>query len=70
LALLTIVGVALILAGLVGLGYCIWRGFRIRRAGLAGDKARSKLQQLIAINLASVALATFGLMLLFLGLSL
>jgi uncharacterized membrane protein len=69
LDLLIIIGAILILAGLAGLGYCIWKGFRIRRGALPADQARPLLQQLVAVNLGSVALATFGLILLFVGLS-
>lgn len=67
--LLQIAGVILIVSGLFGLGFCILRGFRIRRASLSPEEARSQLQKLIAVNLGSVALATFGLILLFVGLS-
>lgn len=67
--LLTILGAALIVAGLGGLGHCIWKGFQIRRAGLTAEETRAKLQKLIAVNLGSMALATFGLILLFLGLN-
>lgn len=67
--LLQIGGATLIVAGLFGLGLCIMRGFRIRRAGLSPEEARAQLHKLIAVNLGSVALATFGLILLFVGLS-
>lgn len=66
--LLVILGVILILAGLGGLGYCIWKGFHIRRAGLPPEETHSLLQKLIAVNLGSMALATFGLIMLFIGL--
>lgn len=65
---LVILGAILILAGLSGLGHCIWKGFRIRRAGLTGAEAHAQLKGLVAINLASVGLAAFGLAILFLGL--
>ncbi len=67
--LLQIAGAILTVSGLFGLGFCILRGFRIRRAGLSPEEARSQLQKLIAVNLGSMALATFGLILLFVGLS-
>ncbi|MEM8570424.1 MAG: hypothetical protein AAGG56_05880 [Pseudomonadota bacterium] len=66
---LILLGALLIAAGLFGLGYCIWKGFQIRRSNLPSETVNSVLHRLIAVNLGSVALATFGLVLLFIGLS-
>lgn len=67
--LLTVIGVVLIFSGIGGLGFCIWKGFRIRRSGLPPAEIHAMLHKLIAVNLGSVALATFGLILVFLGLN-
>jgi hypothetical protein len=66
---LEILGGVLVSAGLFGLGYCIWTGYRIRRSALPPARSHAQLRTLVAVNLGSVALATLGLMLLFLGLS-
>jgi hypothetical protein len=48
-------------AGLGGLFYCIWQGYRIRSAGLPPEAVTARLRALIAVNLASVAAAGLGL---------
>lgn len=60
----------MVAAGLVGLGYCVLAGYRVRRAGLDEAEFRKRLQRLVAINLASVAGAGLGLALLVVGLAL
>lgn len=67
--LLAYIGGFMIAGGLFGLGFCIHKGFRIRRTGLPAEKVNAELHKLIAINLGSVGLAAFGLALLFLGLT-
>ncbi len=68
MAALILPGVLLTLAGLGGLGWCILRGFRIRRAALPAEAVHAELHRLVAINLASVAGAALGLGLLVVGL--
>jgi hypothetical protein len=63
-------GVIVVAAGLVGLGYCVQQGFAIRRSGLPPETANARLQRLVAVNLGSVALAALGLALVVIGLML
>ena len=67
---LVALGVVLVAAGLVGLGYCIRQGLLIRRAGLPPAAIHARLHRLVAINLGSVALAGLGLALVVAGLML
>lgn len=66
--LLAPLGLVLTLAGLFGLGWCIWRGLQIRRSALAPAEIHAALHRLIALNLGSVAAAALGLGLLVVGL--
>ncbi|MBB5221109.1 hypothetical protein HNP73_001030 [Amaricoccus macauensis] len=68
--LLAPIGLLLTLAGLFGLGWCIWRGFQIRRSALPPQEIHAALHRLIALNLGSVAAAALGLGLLVVGLML
>lgn len=62
--LLAILGAVLVAGGLVGLGYCIREGYRIRGAGLPSAEVNARLRRLVSVNLASVAGAALGLALL------
>jgi hypothetical protein len=64
------IGLVVTLIGLAGLGYCIVQGLRIRRAGLPASEIHARLHRLLAVNLASVALAALGLAILLAGLML
>lgn len=55
------VGAALTLAGVAGLGYCVLRAIKARKAGLADDAMRAELQQVVAINMAALGLSALGL---------
>jgi hypothetical protein len=68
MAALVVIGLALVAAGLAGLGYCIRQGFAMRRGGHPPEAVRVRLAQLLAVNLGSVALAGLGLALLLAGL--
>ena len=57
----------MVAAGLAGLGWCIWRGFTLGRAGLAPEALRKALQALVPVNLASVGIAALGLAVLLAG---
>ncbi len=70
MTILIILGAALVAAGLFGLGYCIWKGFAVRRSGSDPAAARATLNRLLAVNLASVGLAGLGLAMLVIGLTL
>ena len=61
-------GLVLTVAGLFGLGWCIWRGLQIRRTPLPPSEVNAALHRLVALNLASVATAAIGLGLLVVGL--
>jgi hypothetical protein len=54
-------GAALTVVGLLGLGYCILRALRARRAGLDDAAMRAELQRVVTINLAAVAVSALGL---------
>ena len=54
-------GAALTVIGLIGLGYCILRASRAKRAGLDDDAMRAELQRVVAINLAAVGVSALGL---------
>ncbi len=49
------------LIGLAGLGYCILRAGRAKRAGLDDAAMRAELQRVVAINLAAVGVSALGL---------
>jgi uncharacterized membrane protein len=55
------IGAALTLAGVAGLGYCILRASRAKRAGLDDAAMRAELQRVVVINLAAVGLSALGL---------
>lgn len=60
-------GAALSFAGLAGLVWCIVRVMRARRAKLPEDELRAVLQSVLPVNLGSLLLSIFGLMLVGLG---
>lgn len=68
MTILVILGGLMVAAGLLGLGYCIRTGYVIRRDKPAPDVARARLNQLLAVNLGSVALSAIGLATLVIGL--
>jgi hypothetical protein len=52
---------------MVGLTWCIYRGYRLARTGLPPAEMRAKLQRLVPVNLASVGIAALGLAVLLAG---
>ena len=60
-------GIALTIAGLGALMFCILKAVRVRRGADSEDDQRKTLQQLVAINFAGVALSAFGLILITMG---
>ena len=54
-------GAALTVVGLLGLGYCILRAARAKRAGLDDAAMRAELQRIVAINLGAVGVSALGL---------
>ena len=63
-------GAALTLIGLLGLGYCVLRVMRARRAGLTDDALRAELRSVVTANLAAVGISALGLMLVVAGIML
>jgi hypothetical protein len=60
-------GAALTLLGVGGLGYCVLRTIRARRAGLDDAAMRAELQRVVTINLGALGVSALGLMLVVLG---
>lgn len=55
------VGAAMALAGVGGLGYCVLRAIRARRAGLDDAAMRAELQRVVVINMAALGVSALGL---------
>jgi hypothetical protein len=64
------IGAALAVAGLAGLGRCIAVAWGAKRAGLEGAEMEARLRGLVALNLGSLMLAAFGLVLVVVGVAL
>jgi hypothetical protein len=60
-------GALLSLVGVAGLIWCITLAFKARKSGLPDDQVRQRLQKVVAINLAALAVSFFGLMLVLVG---
>lgn len=56
------IGATLTLLGVVGLGYCVLRAMRARKAGLDDDAMRAELQRVVVINMAALGVSALGLM--------
>ncbi|MCC6006957.1 MAG: hypothetical protein JJU40_04715 [Rhodobacteraceae bacterium] len=61
MGILTMIGTAVTLAGLGGILWCIVAAMRARRAGLSDEALRARLQKIVAVNLAALALSALGL---------
>jgi uncharacterized membrane protein len=61
------IGAAMTLGGVAGLGYCVLRAIRARRAGLADEAMRAELQRVVMINMAALGLSALGLALVVVG---
>ena len=61
------IGTALTLMGVLGLGYCIARVLRAKRAGLDDPALQTELRRVVTINLAAIGVSTLGLMLVVVG---
>jgi hypothetical protein len=55
------VGAVMTLLGVAGLGYCVLRAIRARRAGLDDGTMRAELQRVVVINLAALGVSALGL---------
>ena len=60
-------GAALSFLGLVGLVYCIVRVTRARKANIGDEALREEVKKVVPINLGSLFVSVFGLMLVILG---
>lgn len=60
-------GALLSLLGVAGLVWCIVLAVKARKSGLPDDQIRLRLQKVVAINLAALAVSFFGLMLVMVG---
>ena len=70
MSILIILGTGLTCIGLIVLGYCISAAIRAKRANLTDEAMRARLQKIVNINMAALAIAVIGLMFVILGVSL
>jgi hypothetical protein len=61
------IGAALTLAGVGMLFWCIFSVAKARRAGLSEDALKARLQRIVALNLAALAVSGLGLATVILG---
>lgn len=62
------IGVGMTVAGLLGLGWCIWKAMGLRKRSPDDDAVRAELRKLVPANLASTSIAFLGLALAVAGL--
>lgn len=55
------IGTALTLLGVAGLVWCIVLAMRAKKSGLPDDQIKARLQKVVAINLAALAVSGLGL---------
>lgn len=60
-------GVALTLAGLIGLIWCILQVVKAKRAGLDDDALKARLQSIVIYNMGALLLSAIGLMMVVVG---
>ncbi|MBN2907009.1 MAG: hypothetical protein JXJ18_09905 [Rhodobacteraceae bacterium] len=63
-------GAVVSLLGLAGLIWCIVQMIAARRAGLSEDALRTRLQKVVALNMAALGLSALGLMMVVIGIAL
>ncbi|MEM6729311.1 MAG: hypothetical protein AAF618_12495 [Pseudomonadota bacterium] len=61
-------GIALTLAGLAGIVWCILAVMRARRAGLSDADMKARLSRLVAVNMGALGVSGLGLMAVVVGL--
>lgn len=61
MAALIWLGVAMTLAGLAGIVWCLVKVARARRGGMAEDELRRLMQTVVAVNMGAFGLAALGL---------
>ncbi|WP_434621020.1 hypothetical protein [Tabrizicola sp. M-4] len=60
-------GAALSMLGVFGLIWCIAIALKAKRSGLPDDQMKARLQKVVALNLAALAVSGLGLMLVVVG---
>ncbi|MEX3315074.1 hypothetical protein [Sulfitobacter sp. PS-8MA] len=68
--LLVWLGAALSLLGLLGLGWCIIKVSRAKRANLDDEAMRAVLRKVVPLNMGALFLSVIGLMMVIMGISL
>jgi hypothetical protein len=61
------IGAFVSLLGIAGLGYCVVRAMKARRAGLDDEAMRAELQRVVVINMAALGVSALGLMMVVFG---
>ena len=61
------IGAIFTLIGVGGLGWCIMVAVKARREGLDDEAMKARLQKVVAMNLAALAISSIGLMMVILG---
>ena len=61
------IGAVFTLIGVAGLGWCILTAWKARREGLDDQAMKDRLQKVVAMNLAALAISSIGLMMVILG---
>lgn len=56
------IGAAISLAGVAGLVWCIVLAMQARKAGLAEEAMRARLQRVVTLNMAALGISALGLM--------
>lgn len=62
MAALVYIGTGLALVGILVLLYCVWAAITAKRAGLADEVLRAKLQRIVMINMVALLISVLGLM--------
>ena len=55
-------GAALSMIGVLGLLWCVVLALQARKSGLPDDQMKTRLQQIVALNLGALAISALGLM--------
>ncbi|QMU58137.1 MAG: hypothetical protein GKR98_07965 [Boseongicola sp.] len=61
------VGTALALLGVAGLVYCVLIALKAKKEGLEGAALQTRLQKVVALNMAALGISAIGLMCVVLG---
>jgi sensor domain CHASE-containing protein len=55
------IGAVLTMAGVAGLGWCIWLAIKARRKGLDQAAMQAELQRVVTLNVAALGVSALGL---------